>query len=73
MPAWIQRKRMMSRQDKIRMMWETQQRRRNQEIVPVPQQQATQQRIFNLAAGVNTPAAAASAPAKKGCGCGMKF
>lgn len=73
MPSWIQRKRMISRQDKIRMMWETQQRRRNQGITPVPPQQvAQQQMVFNLAAGANTPAAVI-APVKKGCGCGMKI
>ena len=62
---------MISRQDKIRMMWETQQRRKASSypsvVVPnintVPQFAPT----LNLAAGTN------SAQKKKGCGCGIKF
>lgn len=76
MPSWIYRKQMLSRQDKLRLMWETQQRRAGKLLSP-------QEPVFEMPNVIVNPgsfapmpmklSASNPAPVKKGCGCGKKF
>ncbi len=64
MPAWIRKKNMLSRQDKIRLMWET----RNRQLAGSV---ATPKVIQSFAP--SPPMVQNNPPAKKGCGCGKKI